>query len=116
MADIAIRSECAAVVLKFSVAVGDRVSTDQELLILESMKTEIPVTPPRPGRVKSIGVAGAAHTNHARAQHRFAWPSADWGSMPIEGGIEAAYRAEIEAAPDTERRRQPGPVAFGVRP
>lgn len=56
MADIAIRSECAAVVLKFSVAVGDQVSADQELLILESMKTEIPVTAPRPGRVKSIGV------------------------------------------------------------
>jgi acetyl-CoA carboxylase carboxyltransferase component len=55
---------------------------------------------------KAFGVAGAAHTNHARAQYRFAWPSADWGSMPIEGGIEAAYRAEIEAAPDPERRRQ----------
>jgi acetyl-CoA carboxylase carboxyltransferase component len=26
--------------------------------------------------------------------------------MPIEGGIEAAYRAEIEAAPDPEARRQ----------
>ena len=55
---------------------------------------------------KAFGVAGAAHTNHARAQYRLAWPSADWGSMPIEGGIEAAYRAEIEAAPDPERRRQ----------
>ena len=55
---------------------------------------------------KSFGVAGAGHTDHSREQHRYAWPSADWGSMPVEGGVEAAYRAEIEAAPDPEKRRQ----------
>ena len=55
---------------------------------------------------KAFGVAGGGHTNHARAQYRFAWPSGDWGSMPIEGGIEAAYRAEIEAAPDQDAKRQ----------
>ncbi|MGH6958745.1 MAG: acyl-CoA carboxylase subunit beta [Caulobacteraceae bacterium] len=54
---------------------------------------------------KCFGVAGAGHTNHARAQYRYAWPSADWGSMPQEGGIEAAYRAEIEAAPDPDAKR-----------
>jgi acetyl-CoA carboxylase carboxyltransferase component len=54
---------------------------------------------------KCFGVAGGGHTNHARVQHRYAWPSADWGSMPQEGGIEAAYRAEIEAAPDPSARR-----------
>ena len=31
---------------------------------------------------------------------RYAWPSASWGSLPLEGGIEAAYRAEIDAAED----------------
>ena len=31
---------------------------------------------------------------------RYAWLSARWGSLPLEGGIEAAYRAEIDAAPD----------------
>ena len=31
---------------------------------------------------------------------RYAWPSAYWGSLPLEGGIEAAYRAEIDAADD----------------
>jgi acetyl-CoA carboxylase carboxyltransferase component len=55
---------------------------------------------------KCFGVAGGGHTDHSRAQYRFAWPSADWGSMPVEGGIEAAYRAEIEAAPDPEQRRR----------
>nr|WP_246331249.1 carboxyl transferase domain-containing protein [Saccharopolyspora hordei] len=49
-----------------------------------------------------FGVAGAAHTNAARAQYRYAWPSADWGSLPIEGGIEAAYRADLDAAEDRE--------------
>ena len=37
--------------------------------------------------------------------HRFAWPSARWGSIPIEGGVAAAYRREIEAAPDPLTRR-----------
>ena len=32
--------------------------------------------------------------------HRFAWPSARWGSIPLEGGVAAAYRTEVEAAED----------------
>jgi len=35
-----------------------------------------------------------------RVSLRYAWPSAYWGSLPLEGGIEAAYRAEIDAADD----------------
>ena len=27
-----------------------------------------------------------------------------WGSLPLEGGIEAAYRAEIDAAPDPKAK------------
>jgi len=49
---------------------------------------------------KVFGVAGAAHTNHARLHYRYAWPSGDWGSLPIEGGIEAAYRADMAASED----------------
>jgi acetyl-CoA carboxylase carboxyltransferase component len=51
---------------------------------------------------KAFGVAGAGHANHARFHYRYAWPSADWGSLPIEGGIEAAYKAELEGADDRE--------------
>jgi acetyl-CoA carboxylase carboxyltransferase component len=47
-----------------------------------------------------FGVAGAAHRNGARYCTRYAWPSGRWGSLPLEGGIEAAYRAEIDAATD----------------
>jgi acetyl-CoA carboxylase carboxyltransferase component len=47
-----------------------------------------------------FGVGGAGLTNRHRLIRRWAWPSADWGSLPMEGGIEAAYRAELEAADD----------------
>jgi acetyl-CoA carboxylase carboxyltransferase component len=54
---------------------------------------------------KVYGVAGAAHQNASRLSYRYAWPSGNWGSLPLEGGIEAAYRAELEAAPDPVARR-----------
>ncbi|WP_158893638.1 acyl-CoA carboxylase subunit beta [Amycolatopsis anabasis] len=47
-----------------------------------------------------FGVGGAGMTNRHRLVRRWAWPSGDWGSLPVEGGVEAAYRAEIEAAED----------------
>jgi acetyl-CoA carboxylase carboxyltransferase component len=47
-----------------------------------------------------FGVAGAAHVPAGRLAIRYAWLSAQWGSLPLEGGIEAAYRAELDAAPD----------------
>jgi len=53
---------------------------------------------------KSFGVAGAAHQNWQKYNFRYAWPSGDWGSLPLEGGIEAAYRADIDAAPDPARK------------
>jgi methylmalonyl-CoA decarboxylase subunit alpha len=31
---------------------------------------------------------------------KFAWASAEWGSLPIEGGVAAAFRREITVAPD----------------
>ena len=47
-----------------------------------------------------FGVAGAGHANVQALNLRYAWPSGDWGSLPLEGGIEAAYRRELDAAPD----------------
>ncbi len=49
---------------------------------------------------RAYGIAGSAMSNAERFQYRFAWPSGDWGSLPIEGGVEVAYKAEIEAAED----------------
>ncbi|MBC7728600.1 MAG: methylmalonyl-CoA carboxyltransferase [Microbacteriaceae bacterium] len=48
----------------------------------------------------AFGVAGAAHQPAGRLSLRYAWLSATWGSLPLEGGIEAAYRADIAAAAD----------------
>jgi acetyl-CoA carboxylase carboxyltransferase component len=52
----------------------------------------------------AFGVAGAAHQPAGRLSLRYAWLSAYWGSLPLEGGIEAAYRADIEAADDPKAK------------
>lgn len=44
---------------------------------------------------KAFGVAGAANTKPGSHHLRVSWPSGDWGSLPIEGGIEVAYKAEL---------------------
>ena len=54
----------------------------------------------------AFGVAGAAHQPAGRLSLRYAWLSAYWGSLPLEGGIEAAYRADIEAAADPQAKLQ----------
>src|SRR5712691_1068623 len=52
-----------------------------------------------------FGVAGAVNQPSGRFSIRYAWLSGRWGSLPLEGGIEAAYRAEIAAAPDPIAKR-----------
>lgn len=49
---------------------------------------------------KAFGVAGAANTKPGSHHFRYAWPSGDWGSLPIEGGIEVGYKAELAEAED----------------
>jgi len=53
---------------------------------------------------KCYGVAGAAHMNSSRFNLRYAWPSGDWGSLPIAGGLEAAYKSELEASENPEEK------------
>jgi acetyl-CoA carboxylase carboxyltransferase component len=55
---------------------------------------------------RCYGVAGAGHGNAQGLNLRYAWPSGDWGSLPIEGGVQAAYKREIEASPDPDARRR----------
>jgi acetyl-CoA carboxylase carboxyltransferase component len=57
---------------------------------------------------KSYGMAGDAIGCIGGASSvnlRFGWPSGEWGSIPIEGGVAAAYRRQIESAPDPEAAR-----------
>lgn len=51
---------------------------------------------------KCFGVAGAAQRTAMRFSWQYAWPSAVWGNIPIEGGVYAAHRSEIEAAQNPE--------------
>ncbi|MBW1712621.1 MAG: propionyl-CoA carboxylase [Deltaproteobacteria bacterium] len=51
---------------------------------------------------KAFGVAGSGYGRQQDLNLRYAWPSAQWGSLPIEGGIEAAYKRELSAAEDPE--------------
>jgi acetyl-CoA carboxylase carboxyltransferase component len=49
---------------------------------------------------KAFGVAGASNKKPGSHHFRIAWPSGDWGSLPIEGGIEVAYKAELAEVSD----------------
>ena len=51
------------------------------------------------GAPNSIGVPEAVNV-------RFGWPSGEWGGVPIEGGVAAAYGREIAAAPDPDAHRE----------
>ncbi|GAB1578126.1 acyl-CoA carboxylase subunit beta [Bordetella petrii] len=53
---------------------------------------------------KAFGVAAGGHQSAGRFNFRYAWPSAQWGSLPIEGGLEVAYKADIEAAADPQAK------------
>ena len=55
---------------------------------------------------KCYGMAGMGTTDKNGLDLKIAWPSAEWGSLPVEGGVAAAYRREIEAAPDPAQRVQ----------
>ena len=63
MASLKITSDMAGTVCKIPVEVGSQVGEDDTLAILESMKMEIPVGTPRPGRVAAIHVAEGEAVN-----------------------------------------------------
>lgn len=55
---------------------------------------------------KCYGVAGGSVVDRRGLNFKIAWPSAEWGSLPVEGGVKAAYRKEIERASDTAQREK----------
>jgi acetyl-CoA carboxylase carboxyltransferase component len=54
---------------------------------------------------RSYGLAALATGSPNHRSIRLAWPSGTWGDLPVAGGIEAAYRAEIAAAEDPDALR-----------
>ncbi len=55
---------------------------------------------------RCYGMAGGTTLDKIGLNFKLAWPSGNWGSLPVEGGVLAAYRSEIENAPDPDKRRQ----------
>ncbi|KAF9486232.1 propionyl-CoA carboxylase [Pholiota conissans] len=56
---------------------------------------------------RAFGVAGGAFADpNDGAGTRVAWPSGDWGSLPLEGGIEAAYKRQLDAKESPEEREK----------
>ncbi|MFC3678352.1 acyl-CoA carboxylase subunit beta [Ferrovibrio xuzhouensis] len=55
---------------------------------------------------KCYGMAGMATCNKNGFDLKLAWPSGEWGSLPVEGGVAAAFRREIEAAADPKQRER----------
>lgn len=52
---------------------------------------------------KSMGLANYAHM--PSGAYVLAWPSAESGALPVEGGVALAFRHEIAASPDPVARR-----------
>jgi acetyl-CoA carboxylase carboxyltransferase component len=55
---------------------------------------------------KCYGVAGGSTIDRRGLNFKIAWPSGEWGSLPLEGGVKAAYKREIESAPDPAAREK----------
>jgi biotin carboxyl carrier protein len=56
MANVDVKSEITGVVCKVVVAVGDAVGEFDPIVLVESMKMEIPVAAPKAGRITAIHV------------------------------------------------------------
>src|SRR6202040_1538915 len=54
----------------------------------------------------SFGVAGVVHQPADRFSLRYAWPSAYWGSLPLEGGREHIHRRPAYYAGQTHFYRR----------
>jgi acetyl-CoA carboxylase carboxyltransferase component len=62
---------------------------------------------------RSFGVAQAAH--YGPGGFVLAWPSAESGPLPVEGGVAVAFQRDIAAAEDPEARRRELEEAFAAK-
>ncbi|HEX2891521.1 acyl-CoA carboxylase subunit beta [Vineibacter terrae] len=62
---------------------------------------------------KSMGLGAAAHS--APGSYILAWPSAESGALPVEGGVAVAFGREIAAAADPAARRRELEAQFAAR-
>jgi len=55
---------------------------------------------------KAFGMAVSATSSPDSLSLRIAWPTAEWGDLPVEGGVEAGFSREIAAADDPAEYRR----------
>lgn len=55
---------------------------------------------------KCYGMAGMGTTDKNGLDLKIAWPSAEWGSLPVEGGVAAAFKRDIQSAADPVARQR----------
>lgn len=60
------------------------------------MTTTVPIFSIITRRV--YGVAGAIMLDARDPCMRVAWPSGEWGSLPLSGGVEVAHKRELDEA------------------
>ncbi|KAH0287186.1 propionyl-CoA carboxylase, partial [Aureobasidium sp. EXF-3399] len=51
---------------------------------------------------RCYGIAGGVMIDSRSPRSLVAWPSGEWGSLPLEGGISVAHRAELSAIAKTQ--------------
>jgi|TARA_R110002072_G_scaffold3759_5_gene26831 acetyl-CoA carboxylase biotin carboxyl carrier protein len=66
MADIKVESEITGTVWKIEKGIGDQVAEDDVIMILESMKMEIPVLAPESGRIKTLHIDEGANVSEGQ--------------------------------------------------
>ena len=55
---------------------------------------------------KCYGMGGGVGIDKYGLDFKVAWPSGEWGSLAVEGGVSAVYKREIENAPDPKKREK----------
>ncbi len=55
---------------------------------------------------KCFGMGGGVGIDKYGLDFKIAWPSGEWGSLAVEGGVRAQYKREIESAPDPAKREK----------
>ena len=53
---------------------------------------------------KCYGMAGMAACDKAGINFKIAWPNAEIGNLPVQGGVRAAFKKEIDSAADPATR------------
>lgn len=55
---------------------------------------------------RAYGVGGGLMSDAQKLNLRLSWPAGEWGTIPVEGGVDAVFRREIAAAADPDGRRR----------